>query len=281
MIGNLYRNILSATGPVVLPAVNRRRRRELHRNPSETIGLFERALARGIAWFEPIEHLEISALFALEDLHRSGIEPRSAFIQEKIATYLATRSTFRNRLLVPDFPYDPTVDPYGTSDAVREGDEVYVRPIDPMMRRCLYSDRLGLGEEFLTELATLDDGGGYGTTHVVVGSRLLQRFSRIDRGRIEALMQSMAEKIAAAQRSSHVGDLFAERIVILQWLGRTDLIDDGWLVRLARAQNADGGWPGRPTIRPGVSNQHTTALAIVALAQFLNGMRRRPAGAAA
>ena len=273
MIGNLYRNLLDLTGPVALPAVNRRRRRHFHSDDKSALAAMETALSRGIAWFEPISLLEISALFCLEDLHRSGIEPRIGFIDSKIATYLSERSSFRNRLLRPDFAYDPTPDPFGTSAASAAGEEVYARPIDPMMRRCLYSDRLGFGSEFLSELAGLDDGGGYGTTHVVVGSRLLKRFSTIEPAHIDALAQSMAGKIAAAQRVSQVGDLFAERIVVLQWLGRHALIDPAWLVRLASAQNADGGWSGRPTIRRGTSNQHTTALAILALAQFLHSQR--------
>ena len=130
-----------------------------------------------------------------------------------------------------------------------KGWQVYEHPLDTIMRRCLYADRLGLDEGVLDELASLEDGGGYGTTHAVVGGRLLIQFSNIPKSRIREFMMARAERIAAANRYDRVGDLFAERILMLQWLGRDDLIA-GWLEGTA-GEVATSGWGvGRETPYP-------------------------------
>lgn len=271
--GNVYRALLAFTNPVLVPLENRWL---AGRAPSDRQlqASVERAIEKGLQWFEPQEILELSALFVFRRLFLQGEEPRLAFVEQKIENYRRRFHSFRRRMFDRDYPYDPTEDPRG--ERIDGDEEVYVAPIDPMMRRCLFADRLGLGDEFLDELLTLDDGGGYGTTHIVVGGLVLKEFSRIDPAKIDAAMATTIPAIRAAQRISRAGDLFAERIAALQWLGRHDLVELPWILRLLRAQNRDGGWAGRPGWRARVSNQHTSALGVTALIFFRNNRWGRP-----
>lgn len=267
ILGDAYRALLACTNPVLVPLENHWLARRAPRD-GELRSAVERSIEKGLRWFEPQELLEISALFVFRRLFLQGEEPRLRFVEEKIENYRRRFKSFRRRMFDRDYPYDPTLDPRG--EHITADDEVYAVPIDPMMRRCLFADRLGLGEEFLEELAGLDDGGGYGTTHIVVGGLVLKEFSDIDPAKIDSVMATTIPAICAAQRNSRAGDLFAERIAALQWLGRHDLVELPWILRLLRAQNRDGGWAGRPGWRARVSNQHTSALALTALIFFRN-----------
>jgi hypothetical protein len=269
--GDLYRAILSLTDPVTIPRSDARLREALAADPDAARARRAEALTRGIAWFARQRMIEISGLLLLDAVYRAGLDARLAFIDESIARYREENPGFRERLFDARHPYDPTEDPYGLRYRDDGSWQVFEHPLDTIMRRCLYADRLGLGPDFLTELGSLEDGGGYGTTHAIVGGRLLLRFSRIDPDAIRAFMAETAPRIAAANRGQRHGDLFAERILVLQWLDRHDLIDPVWIERMVQAQLPDGGWGGKPLLRGQVANQHTTAIAVAVLAQDLAG----------
>jgi len=268
VLGNGMRAAIGFCDRAALPLGNARLRRRLAEGSDRVAADLDAAVARGLGWFERQEMLEISALMVLQDLRDSGLGAGLGFVDDRIARYRRAYPGFRERLFDPDLPHDPTGDPFGIALRSPADGQVFEHPLDTIMRRCLYADRLGLGPAFLGELTSLEDGGGYGTTHIVVGGRLLKRFSGIDPAPTDRTMQATAGRIAAAPRTARSGDIFAERIVVLHWLGRRDLIDPAWLMRLMRAQLADGGWPGRISPRRSRSNQHTTALAIAALMQF-------------
>lgn len=267
-IGDRFRALLSRCDVALVPMANRRLRRRAETRPEAVARDIEGALVRALDWFKGQDMLEISALMVLDDLRADGLDPRLDFVEDRIARYRRAHPGFRERLFDKAFPHDPTDDPYGLKLRNPKDGQVFEHPLDTIMRRCLYADRLGLGAEFIDELRSLEDGGGYGTTHIVVGGRLLKRFSAIDHAPLEAAMQETAPRIAAIQRTARSGDIFAERIVVLHWLGRRDLIDPAWLMRLLDAQLADGGWAGRVSLRRPVSNQHTAALAIAALMHY-------------
>jgi hypothetical protein len=116
----------------------------------------------------------------------------------------------------------------------------------------------------------------YGSTHIIVGGLAMKRAGVELDGRVNALMAAEVPCIARANRAtSYAGDLFAERIVVLQWLERHDLVSPAWILRLLRAQQPDGGWKARNIPPIGRSNQHTSCLAIGALAQFVGHARSR------
>jgi hypothetical protein len=140
-------------------------------------------------------------------------------------------------------------------------------PINFLMEKCLYADRLGADVSILDELARLEDNGFYGTTHIVWGCLLLRRFSTIDCRPIDALLDRAIDSMIRRQKIDGVGDLFAERIAFLQWADKHDDIDPAWLWRLVRAQRPDGGWRRLTSIWPQPSSQHTTCLALTVLIQ--------------
>ncbi|MEX0282977.1 MAG: hypothetical protein AB3N23_00040 [Paracoccaceae bacterium] len=269
--GDLYRAALAVTDPVTIPIGNARLAARAKADPQAVRDRRAAALTRGIEWFKQQRMIEVSGLMLLQATYEAGLDNRLSFIEDAIARYRAENPGFRERLFDPSFAYDPTQDPYGLRYRDENSWQVFEHPLDTIMRRCLYSDRLGLGAEFLEELKSLEDGGGYGTTHAIVGGRLLLRFSNIEAGAIRAVMQETAPRIAAANRGARHGDLFAERILVLQWLGRDDLIDPVWIERMTVAQLDDGGWGGKPLLRGPVANQHTTAIAVTVLAQDLTG----------
>jgi hypothetical protein len=219
------------------------------------------AVDRAIRYFELLAGIEFSSLLVLWPLFRDGLEPRLHFLKPALHQY---RMRFNNpdlRLL--DASYEPTAHEVAGLARIHPN-----HPINEIMERCLYADQLAIGTSILDELAGLEDHGFYGTTHIVLGCLILQRFSTIDRARIDALMERGIASMNRRQHIDDVGDLFAERIVFLQWAGRHKDVDSAWMWRLARAQRPDGGWRSKRSIWPHLSGQHTSCLALAALIQY-------------
>jgi hypothetical protein len=259
-LGDLFRRAVGLVDPVLVPRANRRLNVLARQAPERFNAQIEAAITRTIAYFAGQRDIEMSALYMLIRLHRLGLEPRLAFMEEVIAAQIAKYNN-------PHWKYfDSEYDPWSEA-AMARTQQVPSHPIEVLMLKCLYADRLGLGEDFLWELASTDDAGGYGTTHIVVGGLTLKAFSKIPAGRIDAMMQATAPAIIRAQQNCRAGDIFAERIMILQWLGRHESIENAWIQRVVDAQNPDGGWPGRISWRRHVSNQHTACVALAALVQ--------------
>jgi hypothetical protein len=118
-------------------------------------------------------------------------------------------------------------------------------------------------------LRAFDDNGGYGTTHIVVGGLILLENGGAPADATRELIYSPVETIRAANdMTARAEDIFAERIMVLQWLDRHDLVRPAWILRLLRTQQPDGGWKARNMPPIGQSNQHTTIIAMAALAEF-------------
>ncbi len=260
-LGNLFRRILGRVDPILVPRANRRLNAAIAAAPGPFRSRIDVAIDRAIAYFETQPEMEMSALYMLTRLYRVGLEPRLAFMERMIADYIARYNN-------PHWRYfDRSYEPW-SEGALSRTQQIPSHPIEVLMLKCLYADRLGLGEELLWELASTDDGGGYGTTHIVVGGLALKAFSSMPAARIDAMIQATVPAMLRAQQVSRAGDIFAERIMILQWLNQHDQIQDAWIHRVLEAQNADGGWPGRVSLRRHVSNQHTASVALAALVQY-------------
>ncbi len=254
---------MRATDPLLVPRANRELAAIAASDPERLRAAVGDAVERALAWFEGQGELEVSALTTLWLQRRAGFEPRLGFVVDRVERFRRRVNSPHLRLFYPDYdPQSPAVAHLPVPPISRDF------PIEASMIQCLYADRLGLGPDFLSELGAIDDRGSYGTTHVVIGCLLLKDVSRIPHAAIDRLIASSVPSLLAAQRTSRAGDLFAERIMVLQWIGRHAEIEPAWILRLVRAQLADGGWPGRPTLRPGVSNQHTSALALSALVEY-------------
>ncbi len=230
------------------------------------------AIDRGLAWFAPQADLTMSALYVLWQGWRRGAEPRFAMIHDKIAHY---RRTIRDPALRL---FDPAYDP-DSSEVSSLPDVMQVRPYLPvelLMIEAVWADIRNPGRDFLQRLAAIEDGGGYGTTHIVVAAELMLRSGAYPEPDLQPLMQSTIGPMASAnERSDLAGDIFAERGVMLFWLGQGHRVTAGQVAMLLNRQRADGGWdaPGVPPV--GQSNQHTTALALALIAEFLAARRAK------
>jgi hypothetical protein len=222
------------------------------------------AVDKGIVWFLPIEDLTMSALFVLERTRAGLADSRFDFIDRKIARYRATIRDAALRLF--DRAYDPAA-----PALAHLPDIMAVRPyqyIEQLMVKAVCADQNDLGEDFLRDLEDTDDRGGYGTTHIVAAGTILKRFSKIPAPQIEAMMRKCIPSMTRRNRTGYPGDQFCERVVMLQWLDRHDLVPPAWILRILAHQNPDGGWQARGVPPEGQSNQHTTCLALAALAEF-------------
>ena len=223
----------------------------------------EAAIKRGATWFGPQADLTMSAILVLEQALQQTGNSDLQFVDDRIAIY---QSKF----------YDPGLRVVRRDyDAERHRhlpDIMDIRPyqvIELMMIDAANADQVD-AVGLVRYLRALADNGNYGSTHIVVGGLLMKRAGVELDGQVDQLIQGEVDAISAQNTAvSYVGDLFAERVFVLEWLGRHDLVSPAWALRLLKAQRHDGGWRGRNVPPYGQSNQHTTSLAMAALAQFV------------
>ncbi len=231
------------------------------RSPGDLASRLERAIGRGIAYFAGQSELEPVALVLLGRLLQQGHEPRLAFLRDRLDAYRRRCNDPTLRLL--DRGYDPSAPDRLALELTEATD-----PMERLMVRCMYADRSGEGRRLLGELEALEDGGGYGTTHAAWGALLLREFGAATPAELEPVAARALRQMVRLQQRSLASDLFAERIVMLQWLGHPEAVSPVWMLRLARAQNDDGGWPRRIRWPREASSQHTSSLALLALVQY-------------
>jgi hypothetical protein len=221
------------------------------------------AVDRGLDWFRPQAELTMSALHVLYQVRRRTGDRRINFLDAKIKRYRETTRDPELRL----------VDPYYDPIEHRHLPERRPSKMDILMTDAIWAahrNPLALVET----LRGCSDQGGYGSTHIVIGGLAMKLAGETLSGQVDRMMAEEVPVIAKANRAtSYAGDLYAERIVVLQWLDRHDLVSPAWILRILRAQRADGGWSARNIPPFGRSNQHTTCLAIGALAQFAHNER--------
>lgn len=263
--GSFYRSFLYRTNPYLVPLRNRRLARLATRDAAAIQRQVNAAIDSAIRYFETRPHINLAPFIMLIRLARTGLVPRIQAFEQAVSGYFEKYSHPHLRLLDPQ--YAPPEDPSAT-----DADDHYDNPVHQLMTRCLYADRRGDGASCLAELAKLDDGGGYGSTHIVVGALILREFGAVPEALIEPLLRPVSGGLIDAQRCDRAGDLFAERIATLQWLGRDAAVEPAWILRLLKAQCRDGGWTAGPSLRFAAPNHHTTVLALIALVQWKAGV---------
>lgn len=266
----IARNAQRLVDWAALPRRDATAARRLAVTPVALDGPVDVGIDRALRYFEPLPDLEATTFTLLKPLADHGLEPRLGFLDIPFEAYCRRFNDPDLRLFDPD--YDP--------DALSHRDKTGVppnHPINAVMRRCLYADRTREGEALVRDLAALEDGGMYGTTHIIWGAMLLHRCGMAGVAGLDVLRNRAADGMIRRQRWDRAGDLFAERIVFLQWLGRHDDVSPAWIERLLAAQRPDGGWRRMPSIWPHVSSQHATALGLGALLQYRAWRRGDPA----
>ncbi|WP_134682275.1 hypothetical protein [Paracoccus ravus] len=251
-------------------ARNRRLDAIYRAEPMRHLDAIDEAVTRACRWFDPQQDVSMSVLHcARQTLLRTG-DARLGFVQSQMEQYRATIRDPAFRVLDPHYRDD-------SPEILALPDVMEIRPYYPvelMMIETAWADlrpRPGL----LERLAGFSDEGGYGSTHVIVGGLILLENAGADRDAVTALMAGEIGPIARANDlTARAEDLFAERCMVLQWLGRHDLVRPAWIMRLLARQRPDGGWTARNIPPLGQSNQHTSILALASLAGFLAYERR-------
>lgn len=245
------------------------------RHASRYLQEIDEAVDRATAWLSPQADVSMSVLYvARQTLELIG-DQRFGFVDEKAEHYRRTIRDAALRMVLPDYdPDDPEHRALPDVADVRP----YV-PIELLMIDCAWAD-VRKQPDILDRLAAFEDDGKYGSTHIIVGGQILLRNRGAPASATRALMNRSVPPIARANNFTSVaGDIFAERIMVLQWLGLDSYLRPAWILRLLRAQRADGGWSARNMPPLGQSNQHTTILAMAVLAVFLARMRANVDGA--
>ncbi|MCT4558974.1 MAG: hypothetical protein N4A61_13060 [Pelagimonas sp.] len=257
-------------------ARNARLDAEFARDPQRVLEQIDSAITRGAAWFEPQSDVSMSVLYcALGTLQRSG-DARLEFVYPQMEYY---RTSVRDPAFrVLDMSYDDQDPRYAALPDIMEVRPYF--PVELMMIDTAWADKRDTGD-VLARLASFDDQGGYGSTHIVIGGLILLNNGGADPDKVHQLIAPQIPVIAAANdRTTRAEDLYAERCMVLQWYGRSDLVRPAWMMRLLRRQLPDGGWSGRNIAPEGQSNQHTSVLALAALTYFLAQHRGTLAGGA-
>jgi GNAT superfamily N-acetyltransferase len=228
------------------------------------------AIERGIRFFEGQERLAFDAAATFSLIVNASFDARLAVVQEKIRRYAREWNDPHLRLL------DERYDPDRPAAGARAVDVGALYDVEKPIVRCLYADRLAGDdlERLLHELDMLDDAGHYGTTHKLLGCLTLKKFSTIPLARLDRMIAATIPSIVRAQRSARACDIFSERTTLLQWLGHDDVVRRAWIVRIVRAQMANGGWYWRRA-RLATAEQHPSCVALAALLLYREAGRRR------
>lgn len=254
-----------------VPWRNARLDQQYEANAPAVLEQIDQAITRGIEWIAPQQDVSMSVLFcAMRTLERTG-DQRFAFVHKQLERY---RETIRDPALIMfDDTYDPDDPEIAHIPHVQQ-----VRPYYPVELLMLDTAWAGKREQpdILDRLKAFEDGGFYGTTHIVVGGILLLNNGGAPVDDINAMINDTVEIMTYCNdHTARAEDIFAERSMVLQWIGRHDLVKPSWMMRMVRGQLPDGGWQARNMPPVGESNQHTVAVTLATLAEFLHHHRVR------
>ena len=132
-----------------------------------------------------------------------SFDDRLAVLDDKIVSYANKMRDPHLRLL--DSKYDPG---FRFSNRANAVDLSALSDVEKPLVRCLYADRLGLGQRVLQELGRIEDNGGYGTTHFLIGCVILKKFSSIHGPMLDEKIEACLAKMMDAQKYESASDLF-------------------------------------------------------------------------
>jgi len=143
-------------------------------------------------------------------------------------------------------------------------------PVDDSFYKSLYCDLTGYDNEDFQILKSMERGdGGYFDTHYLVYLLILEKNKCYAKNLINPEIEKVIGQIIAAQKKDqYFSDLYAERIVVLYWAGKGNLVEDSWVDKVKNNPGPDPGWRDKGTY---FSNAHTTGLALLALIYHQEG----------
>ncbi|MFX0540914.1 hypothetical protein ACEWPM_004165 [Roseovarius sp. S4756] len=254
---------------IVVPGRNARLNIDFARAPEAVLSRADRRLTGALAWLEPQIDVSTSVLPCASRTHRHTGDERFRFWEQKADHYRKTVRDPALRVVLPK--YDPDQTEYAGLPDVMD-----VRPyvaVELLMIDALYADNCPK-PDIVPRLQSFDDEGYYGTTHIVAGGLLLLDNGGAPAGEVHAMMEATIPSIVLRNRTtSRADDIFAERCMVLQWMGRHGLVEPAWIMRSLDDQLHDGGW-GAPNMPPVNESDHrTVAVATAALAEFATHYR--------
>lgn len=223
------------------------------------------AVSAAAGWFEPQRDVSMSVLYcALGTLRRTG-DPRLNFVERQMEHY---RNSVRDPAFrVLDRTYDDADPAYADLPDIMDVRPYF--PVELMMIDAAWADVRG-ADTIIEKLKSFSDGAGYGSTHVVIGGLIVLENGAAAPDAVWPLIRAEVDAIALCNdQTARAEDLFAERCMVLQWMGEAGRVRPAWVLRLLDRQRADGGWSGRNIPPLGQSNQHTSVLALAVLTYFL------------
>jgi hypothetical protein len=247
------------------PARNQRLDKAFMQAQDAWLDRIDRAIDGGVAWIQPRADVSMSVLLcAKKTLERTG-DARFAYVHAKAERY---RRTIRDPAFkLFDRDYDPDDPQWAGIPHVQEVRPYY--PVELLMLDTVWGDKRPQ-PDILDRLRAFEDNGFYGTTHIVVGGSILLENGGAPADEVRRMIEATVPTIVRANEiTARAEDIFAERCMVLQWMDLHELIRPSWIIRLVRNQLPDGGWQARNMPPIGESNEHTVAVTLAALAEFL------------
>jgi hypothetical protein len=263
LTGQIYRRVIGYIDWFLVPVENCVLNWYARKYPQQFRARLEHSIEKGFKYFEAQSSLILDAILTFNIIVNKTFDPRLALLSQKAHEYCKQWKDPHIRLLYKD--YDLERDSASCPNEFNV-DELS-RPERPILKS-LYADRLGLSEDFLAELETIDDKGGYGTTHILLACVILKTFSTIPHEAINPVLESTIAPILRAQRRTRVDDVYVERTAFLQEFGYQHHIQPAWILRIMLAQLEDGGWFEWRSLFRTPSHQHPSSLALAALIQY-------------
>ncbi len=155
-------------------------------------------------------------------------------------------------------------------DAVEPSGEVNT---DAMVMRALWCDAIPIPLDFLADVATVANLGGYELTHALASSQMLVE-NGCEPADAARMTSELAPRVADLLAGSEASDLELESCALLIWAGHGDLVPPDYATVVARSRLPDGGWPER---LGGIdSDAHATAWGLRCQLELLNDDRLAP-----
>ena len=144
---------------------------------------------------------------------------------------------------------------------------------DAMVMRALWCDVIALPPDYLSDVATAADRGGYELTHAMASSQLLVE-NGCDVADAERLRDGLAPRVAELLAPTEASDLELESCGLLFWVGHGDRVPADYQSIVRRSQLPDGGWPEK--VGDDVSDPHATAWGLRCEMELLGGAGLAP-----